>query len=114
MEAINKELVQQAINHLANREVYVHLETTNGAYTAYRNGTPFSAGVFIRNSKISFEHGKVTGEGPFRVGLKIELGWVYAEGVTHWTMEGEQILLAGLDDKGRLAVSLQLSPQPFK
>ncbi|WP_216830118.1 YojF family protein [Alkalihalobacterium elongatum] len=114
MEAINKQLVQQMIDQLANQEVYVHLETTNGAYTAYRNGTPFSAGVFIRNGKVIYEHGKISGNGPHRVGLKIDLGWIYAEGLTHWTMEGEQLLLAGLDEKGRLAVSLQLSPHPFK
>lgn len=114
MEVINKEFVQQMINKMANQDVYIHLETTNGAYTAYRNGTPFSSGVFIRNGKVSYEHGKITGNGPHRVGLKIDLGWIYAEGLTHCTMKGDQLLLAGLDDKGRLAVSLQLSPHPFK
>jgi hypothetical protein len=41
-------------------------------------------------------------------------GWVYAEGVTHWEKdEKNRLLLAGHDEKGRLAVALQLSLTPF-
>lgn len=113
VKPIDKLEVQQAINSFANKEVYLHLETTSGAYTAYRNGQPSSTGVFFRNGKIKYEHGKITNEGPFRIGLKIDLGWVYAEGLTHWTLEKEQLLLAGLADDGKLAVALQLSETPF-
>ena len=73
-----------------------------------------SVGAYIRNAHICFSRGIITGDGPYRVGLKLDLGWVYAEGLTDFEMEQEgQLLLAGHDPEGRLAVALELSLSPF-
>lgn len=100
--------VQPHLAALAGRDVYLHLETTSGAYTegAY--------GAFIRNAAIHFSRGLLTGCGPFRAGLQMEHGWTYAEGLTHWELDaGGRLLLAGHDKDGRLTVALQLSLTPF-
>ncbi|WP_407305577.1 YojF family protein [Desulfosporosinus sp. SB140] len=114
MNPIDKSIVQQALDSYLNREVYLHLETTNGAYAAHRQESTMTVGAYIRNGRISFGRGVITGEGPYRVGLKMEYGWVYAEGLTDFEMEQEgQLLLAGHDHEGRLAVALELSLYPF-
>ncbi|MCP8971286.1 YojF family protein [Ectobacillus ponti] len=106
--------VQRVFDSFAGPDVYVHLETTNGAYAAHRNEQTMTVGAFIRNARISFERGTLAGKGPYRAGLKMEHGWVYAEGLTHWLLnEKGQLLLSGHDDQGRLAVALQLSRTPF-
>lgn len=115
MKLIDKSLVQTALNSFLNREVYLHLETTNGAYAAHRQENSMNVGAYIRNGLIRFERGIITGEGPYRVGLKMEYGWVYAEGLTDFEMEQkDQLLLAGHDQEGRLAVALELSTKPFE
>jgi len=115
MKPINKSIVQTALDSFLNREVYLHLETTNGAYAAHSQEGIVNVGAYIRNGRISFERGTITGDGPYRVGLKIQLGWVYAEGLTDFEMEQEgQLLLAGHDQEGRLAVALELSLYPFE
>ncbi|WP_042351140.1 YojF family protein [Bacillus massiliigorillae] len=107
--------VQEAIDSFQQKDVYIHLETTNGAYASHFGGGSYSAGAYIRNALVQYEHGKIKGDGPYRVGLKIALGWVYAEGVTHFMMDDQnRLLLAGLDESGRLAVSLQISETPFE
>ncbi|MBP1934341.1 YojF family protein [Ammoniphilus resinae] len=119
MQSIRKEDVQQALDRLSNQQVYVHLESNQGAYTqgAYpsANKGPFHhTGVFIRNAGIRYSHGKITGDGPFRIGLKMEFGWVYAEGLTDWEQDDQgRILFVGYDLEGRLAVALDLSQQPL-
>lgn len=113
MQPIIKEQVQPAIESFAHQPIFLHLETTQGAYAA-RDRNVLPAGAFIRNGKIEFIQGKITGDGPFRVGLKMAFGWVYAEGLTHWEMDQQgRLLLAGHDQDGKLAVALQLSHQPF-
>lgn len=108
MVPIEKEKVQQALENWIDSDLYIHLETTNGAYSARK------VGAYIRNSLIRFSQGRITGDHAYRVGLKIEQGWVYAEGLTDWEVDEKgRLLLAGHDEEGRLAVSLQLSPQPF-
>ncbi|MHC0036590.1 YojF family protein [Pseudoneobacillus sp. C159] len=115
MEIVNKEIVQQAIDQFAGEKVYVHLETTNGAYATHNDENFFSSGAFIRNALIDFEHGKVTGPGPYRVGIKMPIGWVYAEGITHYTIDEQgRLLMAGHDFKGKLAVALEISRTPFE
>ncbi|AIE61616.1 YojF family protein [Bacillus methanolicus] len=115
MEPVISEKVQNEINSFANKKVYLHLETTNGAYASHYNQSIFSAGAFIRNAQIQYEHGKITGNGPYRVGLKMEFGWVYAEGITHFEIdENGRLLLAGHDFNGKLAVALQISLTPFE
>ncbi|QOR84690.1 YojF family protein [Geobacillus stearothermophilus] len=114
MQPIDTAAVQEALDRFANRDVYIHLETTNGAYASHHNERFFSAGAYIRNARIRFTRGKITGPGPYRVGLKLQIGWVYAEGLTHWEWTNEgQLLLAGHDYEGKLAVALELSDTPF-
>ncbi|MGM9925853.1 MAG: YojF family protein [Bacillus sp. (in: firmicutes)] len=107
--------VQEAINAHQQKDVYIHLETTNGAYASHFAGGAYSAGAYIRNALVQYEYGKITGDGPYRVGLKLSIGWIYAEGVTHYQIdEQNRLLLAGLDEAGRLAVALQISETPFE
>ncbi|TCJ05208.1 YojF family protein [Cytobacillus praedii] len=114
MEPVIIDHVQKELDHFAQKEVYIHLETTNGAYASHFNESFFSSGAYIRNALLQYEHGKITGNGPFRVGLKMSFGWVYAEGITHFEVDDKgRLLLAGHDFSGKLAVSLQLSEQPF-
>ncbi|AEH49317.1 YojF family protein [Parageobacillus thermoglucosidasius] len=114
MQPIDVCEVQAALNRFANQDVYIHLETTNGAYASHHNEGFFSVGAYIRNGLIRFSRGKITGNRPYRVGLKLDFGWVYAEGLTDWELTGKgQLLLAGHDQEGRLAVALQLSREPF-
>lgn len=115
MEPAVKEHVQKEIDRLANKEVFIHLETTNGAYASHFDESFFSSGAYIRNAKLTYEHGKITGKGPYRVGLKMNFGWVYAEGITHFEVDEEdRLLLAGHDFSGKLAVALQISETPFE
>lgn len=115
MELIDVAKVQEAINHFAHKDVYLHLETTNGAYASHFDQSFFSAGAYIRNALVQYELGKITGNGPYRIGLKINLGWVYAEGLTHFEIdEQNRLLLAGHDSKGKLAVALEISTTPFE
>jgi hypothetical protein len=114
LEPVERNTVQEFINQFSHTDVYIHLETTNGAYASHHDETFFSAGAFIRNALVNYELGKITGNGPFRVGLKIQLGWVYAEGITHFEMDKEgRLLLAGHDYQGKLAVALEISRTPF-
>ncbi|MFT4414058.1 YojF family protein [Fredinandcohnia humi] len=114
MKSISKQEVQAELDRLANKSVFIHLETTNGAYAVHSGTRKTSAGAYIRNSLITYSHGKITGEDTFRVGLKLEHGWVYAEGLTDWELDEKgRLLLAGLDEEGRLAVAFQLSTTPF-
>ncbi|KHF40428.1 YojF family protein [Halalkalibacter okhensis] len=115
MELITLQKVQDLINSYAHQEVYLHLETTNGAYASHNDASFFSASAYIRNAKITYESGKIIGDGPFRVGLKLEIGWVYAEGLTHYELdEFGRLLLAGHGNDGKLAVALELSKTPFE
>lgn len=115
MIPIDEKKVQTTINSFAKQDVYLHLETTNGAYASHQNENFFSAGAYIRNALVQYEHGKIVGDGPYRVGLKLAIGWVYAEGLTHFEIdESSRLLLAGLDPSGKLAVALQISHNPFE
>ncbi|WP_110111915.1 YojF family protein [Bacillus sp. CGMCC 1.16541] len=114
MQPIEKKSVQQHLTNFFNKEVYVHLETTNGAYASHFNEKVMTVGAFIRNAKVHIKQGKITGDSPYRVGLEMPIGWVYAEGLTDWEINDQgQLLLAGHDFEGRLAVALQISETPF-
>ncbi len=114
MQPINQDAVQKALDEFSNKDVYVHLETTNGAYASHYNQSFHNAGAYIRNVQLRYSHGKITGEGPYRAGLKLDIGWVYAEGLTDWEVDEKgRLLLAGHDQDGKLAVALQLSVEPF-
>lgn len=115
MEVIQKEDVQKLISSFANEDVYIHLETTNGSYASHFNESFLNAGAFIRNIKLSFELGKIVGDSPHRVGLKLPAGWIYAQGLTHYELDDKgRLLMAGLDSAGKLAVALEISRTPFE
>lgn len=114
MKIVQVEELQNALNSFANKDVYIHLETTNGAYATHYNEQVFNAGAFIRNAKIQYELGKVVDDSPHRVGLKMAHGWVYAQGITHFEIDDHgRLLMAGLDYSGKLAVALEISETPF-
>lgn len=114
MKPIVQKEVQEKLEEFSNKEVYIHLETTNGAYASHFDNKGYNVGAYIRNAKITFTQGKIKGNGRnFRVGLKLPIGWVYAEGLTDWEIYENKLLLAGHDREGRLMVSLQISETPF-
>lgn len=113
MQPIARSSVQERIEQLAGQSVYLHLETTQGVYTARRGEGPV-ASCYIRNVPIRYERGEIKGDGPYRVGLKLAQGWVYCDGLTDWEPEeSNRLLLAGHDREGRLVAALQLSRTPF-
>ncbi|MFX3625338.1 MAG: YojF family protein [Ectobacillus sp.] len=106
--------VQKVLESFAKQDVYLHLETTNGAYASHINEKVMTVGAFIRNARIQFERGAIAGDDPYRIGLKMEQGWVYAQGITHWEQDEKgRLLLGGHNDKGQLAIAFQLSKTPF-
>lgn len=114
MKPIIQEEVQKYLNGFIEKDVYIHLETTTGAYSAHYNEKSMTVVAFIRNAKVKFSQAKIKGNGPYRVGLKLDEGWIYAEGLTDFTFdEKERLLLAGQDDEGKLAIALQISETPF-
>lgn len=115
MQPIASETVQAELDSRCCREVFLHLETTTGSYTMLgpEKRTPVIA--FARNVVVNYVRGKVTGQGPYRVGLKLDDGWVYADGLTHYVVnERQELLLAGIDADGQLTIALQLSATPFR
>ncbi|MDQ0257423.1 hypothetical protein J2S74_004881 [Evansella vedderi] len=114
MKPIDPQKVQESLSSLINQKLYVHLETTNGAYASHKDESFFSAGAFIRNAQLTFLQGKIKGNGPYRIGLETELGWLYAEGLTDWEIdEQNRLLFAGHDSEGKLAIAFELSTAPF-
>jgi hypothetical protein len=114
MQLINQAEVQQMIDSFKDQDLYLHLEMTTGAYASHRDSTKHPAANFISNVVVRYSNGVIAGTGPYRVGLKMERGWVYTEGLTHSEeTEKERLILAGHDTSGKLVVSLQLSKAPF-
>ncbi|NSL50947.1 YojF family protein [Calidifontibacillus erzurumensis] len=114
MEPINPSAVQKKLDEFKGKDLYLHLETTNGAYASHKDQTVMTVGAYIRNGLIRYKHAKITGNGPYRIGMKMDYGWVYAEGLTHFTVdEKNRLLLAGHDSNGKLAVACQISTEPF-
>ena len=118
MELIQIDQVQTLISEYENKPVYLHVETTNGAYANHFDQKVFNAGTFLRNIQVTFTNAHLTGgvKEPFRVGLKLDNnGWVYVQGLTHYEVtENKELLLAGLNHEGQLAASLEISSKPFK
>lgn len=114
MKLIDVNDIQKRIDRFRNTPLYIHLELTTGAYAAHFDSSKHPAANFIRNAVITYSHGSIEGKGPYRVGLKMEHGWVYAEGLTHYVdEEKDAIVLAGINAEGKLVVALQLSREPF-
>lgn len=116
MKPIHMEEVQTTLEQFINKPVYVHVETTNGAYAGHFNDKVHSVGAYVRNANVIFSQAKIVeAEFGYRVGLKLELGWIYSEGLTDWTTETDSdLLLAGHDYEGRLMIALEISETPFR
>ncbi|MBJ6362550.1 YojF family protein [Paenibacillus sp. GCM10012307] len=114
MQHIHPEDIQSRIDRLKDQDLYIHLEMTTGAYAAHLDSSKHPAATFITNAVIRYSHGSISGNGPYRIGLKAEAGWIYSEGLTHYEeSESERLILAGHDSQGKLIVALQLSKEPF-
>ncbi|NQX44270.1 YojF family protein [Paenibacillus tritici] len=114
MQLIQPHLIQTQIDRFAGQELYIHLELTTGAYASHFDSTRPPGSAFISNAVIRYTVGSISGTGPYRVGLKTEKGWIYAEGLTHVDEnDTERLILAGHDSQGKLIVALQLSRNPF-
>ncbi len=115
MEPIQLNEAQEKLAQWIDQTAYIHLETTNGAYASHFNNQGINVGAYIRNAQVKIKQAKIVGTGPsYRAGVKTELGWIYAEGLTDWTiLDGDKLLFAGHDPEGRLMVAFQLSAQPF-
>lgn len=114
MQKIHPQEIQFRLNELAGQDLYLHLELTSGAYAAHLDSSRHPGSAFITNAVIRYTHGSISGTGPYRVGLKTEQGWVYAEGLTHVEeKEPERLIMAGHDSQGKLVVALQLSRERF-
>ncbi|QLK86934.1 YojF family protein [Staphylococcus sp. 17KM0847] len=117
MQTITNETVQSLLNQYANEPVYLHVETTNGAYANHFDQRVFNAGTFLRNIQITYQHAQLKGgnKDPFRVGLKLNnSGWVYVQGLTHYEVtDNGAFLLAGFNYEGQLAAALEISRTPF-
>lgn len=114
MKAIEKTEVQRMLDAFRNQDVYIHLEMTMGAYAAHNGEAKMTGSTFIRNARVRYTHGRIEGSLPYRVGLKMEDGWIYSEGLTHMEeTETERLIMAGLNEEGKLVVALQISSTPF-
>jgi hypothetical protein len=114
MQFIHQSEVQQMLDKLKDQDLYIHLEMTTGAYAAHLDSSKHPAATFITNARIRYSQGSISGSGPYRVGLKMEQGWVYSEGLTHFEeSDTERLIMAGHDSQGKLVVALQLSRTPF-
>lgn len=113
MQTIVIEPIQAYLTAHRDTPLYAHVETTNGAYATHNDPDFHNAGMFIRNAHITYSIGQIKGEGPYRVGLKLDHGWLYVEGLTDYELHGDQLLLAGHDRLGRLACALHLDIKPF-
>lgn len=108
MRAIESAAAEAALQGFAGRRIYLHLETTAGAYTEG------GFGAFVRNAPVVLRGAALRGSGPYRAGLEIEGGWIYAEGLTDWEEDAEgRVLMAGYDGEGRVTVLCELSAEPF-
>ncbi|WP_028558770.1 YojF family protein [Paenibacillus pinihumi] len=114
MQHIHPADIQPRIDRLKDQDLYIHLEMTTGAYAAHLDSSKHPAATFISNAVIRYSHGSISGNGPYRVGLKTASGWIYSEGLTHYEeSDSERLIMAGHDSQGKLVVALQLSKEPF-
>ena len=64
MEPIDREVVQQRLESFVNTDVYMHLETTNGAYAGEAaGGNGMAVCAFVRNARVRFSRAQITGSG---------------------------------------------------
>jgi len=115
VNAIDPSSLQAELDRRSGQAMYLHLETTTGSYTLLGPEKRPPVIAFVRNVKVVYQRGTVRGRGPYRVGLKLDHGWVYADGLTDMTISDRgELLLAGHDPDGHLTIALQLSAVPFR
>ncbi len=115
MRPIDRQKIQAELDRRLGQDVYLHLETTTGSYTKLGPEKKDPVIAFVRNAQINYARGTITGSGPYRVGLKLGEGWVYADGLTDFDVnERDELLLAGVNSEGQLTMALQLSLTPFR
>src|SRR5699024_7583456 len=115
MEPIHRENVQLLLNDFANKPVYIHLETTNGAYASHFGNKGVNVGAYIRNEQVILSKAVIQGDISYRVGLNTELGRNKAEGLKNFElMDDETLIMAGHDEEVRLMVAMKISEQPFE
>jgi hypothetical protein len=109
LKSITIDHVQSCLDQFVSKPCFIHLEATQGAYAKKPSG------AFIRNAQVQIDRAKITGTNPYRVGLKIPMGWIYAEGLTvcETDRQGRLLLLEGHDSEGKLQVALHLSLDPL-
>ena len=117
LEPIKYEEVMDLLTSYENKPVYLHVETTNGAYANHFDERVFNAGTFLRNIQVTYEHAQLKGgdKDPYRIGLKLrDGGWVYVQGLTHYEVnQNNECLIAGFNYEGQLAATLEISDKPF-
>src|SRR5699024_1029146 len=115
MEPIDMHRVQEILDTFVNKDVYIHIETTNGAYASHFDHRAYNVGAYVRNAKVRFQRAKRLGDrNACRAGRNTADGWIYAEGLTDCTKHDDtNLLFAGHDREGRLMVSLQIGTTPF-
>lgn len=117
LEPIKYEEVMKLLTSYENKPVYLHVETTNGAYANHFDERVFNAGTFLRNIQVTYEHAQLKGgdKDPYRIGLKLrDGGWVYVQGLTHYEVnQDNECLIAGFNYEGQLAATLEISEKPF-
>ncbi|CAM3678078.1 YojF family protein [Marinicrinis lubricantis] len=114
MLLIDPQAVQVILQSMKDQDIFICLEMTTGAYASHMDNSKFTASTFIHNGIIRFSQGSIAGDGPYRIGLKTQNGWVYSQGLTHWDdSESDRLILAGHDSEGKLVVGLQLGRSPF-
>lgn len=115
MNPLDPDVVQAELDAMAGDDVYLHLETTTGSYTALGPDKLPPCIAFVRNALVRYERGAVKGPGPYRVGLKMDHGWVYGDGLTHAEIDEDgRLLMAGYDEQGRVRLALQIGRTRFR
>src|SRR5699024_12759676 len=109
-----KEVVQDYLNEYKDKPVYVHLETTNGAYASHFGNKGVNVGAYIRNAKITYSNAVIQGEDSFSVGLNTALGWVYEEGLSSFELyDDRSYLLDNHDQEIMFIIYSIMSYLPF-
>lgn len=103
MITIDKKQVEAELREFVGERVFVHCEATSYA--------------FVRNFRLQITEAHIAGEGygPFRVALRFDgTGWLRIEGLTHYEKDAQgRLLLAGIDERGRMEAALHLGREAF-
>ena len=115
LEPIKEQEVLDLLTSYANQPVYLHVETTNGAYANHFDQRVFNAGTFLRNIVVTFEHAQLKGgdKDPYRVGLKLKDGGWVCKDLRTMKLIRTTIFNCRFYYEGQLAATIEISKQPF-